>query len=187
MVGAAPVDQLLVSLELVAAVAEPAGVDALVDVAAGLRTAHHLGGGLGVVRIGGADEPIGADREPVERCLPGRGPRVDQLVRVDAGLARVPLDVGRVLVEAGQEAHIAADEPLVAGDRVGADRLEQRVEGGPWRGIEDRGREVEAFALGHRCSRPFGQYSSLRTCSGGKPRSVAISSIALTMSGFPHR
>ena len=42
VVRAAAVDELLVGLELVAAGAEPARVEALVDVAVGLRAAHHL-------------------------------------------------------------------------------------------------------------------------------------------------
>ena len=104
VVGAAPVDELLVGLEFVAAGAEPAGVDALVDVAVGLRAAHHLGRCDRVIRIGRADEPIEADVEAFEGRLPGRRPGVDQLVRVDPELARVALDVGRVLVETGEEA-----------------------------------------------------------------------------------
>ena len=81
MVRAAAVDELLIGLELVAAGAVPAGVDALVDVAGRLGAAHHLDRGHRVVRIGGADEPIEADAEALEGRLPGGGPRIDQLVR----------------------------------------------------------------------------------------------------------
>ena len=56
------------------------------------------------------------------------GPRVDQRVRVDAALARVALDVGRVLVHAGQEPRLVAQQALVARDHVGADGLEHRVQ-----------------------------------------------------------
>jgi len=187
MVRAAAVHQLLIGLELVAARAEPAGIHALVHVAAGLRAAHHLGRGHGVVRIGGADEAIRADSKPIEGRLPGQCPRVDQLVRIDPPLAGDALHVGGVLVEAGQETGLLAEQPLVARDRVGADSLEQRVQRRLRARIEDGGGQVERASLGHQCSRPFGQYSSLRTCSGGKPRRMAISSTAVIMSGLPHR
>ncbi len=187
MVGAAPVDELLVGLELVAAGAEPAGVHALVHVAIRRGAADHLGRGDRMVRIGGADESVEADGVALEGALPGRRPRVDQVARVHASVARVALDVGRMLVQAGQEAGLATHEPLVARDHVGADGLEHRMQRGALARIEDRRGQVVGVARAHRCSRPFGQYSSLRICSGAKPRSVAIWSTAVIMSGLPHR
>ena len=172
MLRAATVDQLLVGLELVAAGAVPAGVDALVDVAGRLRAAHHLDRCGRVVRIGGADEPIEADAEALEGRLPGGGPRIDQVVRVDASLARVALHVGGVLVQAGQEARLPAEQSLVAGDGVGADRLEHRVQRGSLARVEDRGGQVEAVA--HRgVLSARGPSASRAPCAPARARSHA--------------
>src|SRR5687767_13806722 len=187
MIRASTVHQLLIGLELVAAGAETAGVGALVHVAVGLCAPDHLGGCHRVVGVGGADESVGGEAEAVEGRLPRRGPGVDQLVRIDPLLPAVALDVGRVLVEAGQEARLAAEKTVVSRDDIRADGLEQRMQRRALARVEDGRGEVVRVALAHRCSRPFGQYSSLRTCSDGKPWFAATSSTALTISGLPHR
>ena len=185
VVRAVAVDDLALRLELVVADAEPAGVGALVDVTRGLRPPHHLGRRARMVRIGGPDEAVVADAEAVEPGAPARCPVVDQQARLRASLTRLALEVCGVLVHSREEADVPPQETVIAGDHVRADGLEHRVQRGCRARIEDRGGQVVRVA--HQCSRPFGQYSSLRTCSVGKPRSMAISSTADTMSGLPHR
>ena len=70
--------------------------------------------------------------------------------RVDALLARIALDVRGVLVQPGQEAHVAAQQALVPRDDVGADGLEHRVQRRLRGRVEDRGGQVEPIGHGER-------------------------------------
>ena len=101
-----------------------------------------------MVRVGGPNEAVVADPEPIERRLPVGGPRIDDLVRIDPLRQPIALDVGRVLVHAGKEACLVTQEPVVARQRIGPDGLEHRVQRRLRAGVEDRGRQVEAVGHG---------------------------------------
>src|SRR5207244_9170267 len=193
-------------LELVVAGTEPAGVGALVDVAARLGAPHHLDGRLDMIGIGGPDEAVVADLELVEGAAPLGGPLVDEGLRVRRMLSGEGLDLRGVLIHTGQESGLIPEQALVAGQRIGTNRLEQRMQRRRRGRVEDRGGEVVAHASSSSsdssssasttvapaptatpCVRPLGQYSSLRICSGSKPRAWADSSTATIMSGLPHR
>ena len=129
--------------------AVPALVRAEVDVAVVVRPADHLLGRPVVVRIGGPDEPVGADQQRVLGRLEQLDLLVDEVARRPAeGLGGLG-DVDAVLVGAGQEPRVVAAQPVPPRDDVSADDLVHRVEAGRVVRVRDGGRDVEALAVGH--------------------------------------
>ena len=136
-------DRLVALLRHIVGVAEPfvgavpALVTADVDVAGGKGSSHHLLCGEGVVRVGGANEPVGTNQQlRLARLEEGD-------LRVDEGLWAHPLlcgaggDVDRVLVGTREEADLVAAHAAPAGDRIGANHLIERVQARLVVGIRD--------------------------------------------------
>src|SRR5439155_11166255 len=165
VVGAVTVDELRLGLELVVAGAVPARVGALVDVTGCLGAADHLEGCLDVVAIRGADEAVVADLEAVEGGPPARGPFVDERARIRPVLAGKGLDLRGMLIHAGQESSLVAEQALVACQGIGSDRLEERVQRGGGGGIEDRRGQVVAGLGRARCLTSHGSISSSASSS----------------------
>ncbi len=145
-------------LEQVAAVAEalvgavPAFVLAQVDVAVRVGAPDHLVHGIGVVRVRGADEAVGADAERVLGGSEERHHLIDEGLRLQALRRGSGGDVDRVLVGAGQEARVVAEHTVPARDDVGSDDLVQRVQAGSVVGVGDGGGQVEAASFSHGCT-----------------------------------
>src|SRR5207247_3742979 len=132
-------DALLVGVDPLAAEAVVAAVLAEVDLArVPERLEDPLHDGL-VPLLGGADEVVVADPQPLPRLAElggdavGIGPGLH--ARLGCGLG----DLVAVLVGAGQDAHVVASQPVIAGHRVGDDR---RV------GVPQVGRRVPVVARG---------------------------------------
>jgi hypothetical protein len=125
---AAAVDEILLLLELLAADAVPALVNALVDVAGFVEPLRELGDAGPVPRLGGADEVVERDVE----VPPGGGELLLHPIavgeRLEPELDRFLEHVLRVLVVPHQEQRLEAAEPLVASDDVGAHLLVRRPE-----------------------------------------------------------
>ena len=129
--------------------AVPALVGAEVDVAVGIRAAHHLLGREVVVGVGRADEPVGADEQRVLGRPEQRDLLVDELARRSSfGLGRLG-DVHGVLVRAGQEPRVVAQHAVPARDDVRPDDLVHRVQAGGVVRVRDGGRQVVPAAFGH--------------------------------------
>jgi len=126
MQHALAVHDLVVALERLAADAVPPLVGPLVEVVgpAGEDALDQRPDAGLVRRIGGADELIVRDAEP----LPHRAERVRELVhellRRNAPLLRGLRHLLPVLVHADEKVHVIAPKPVVPRHRVGADLLQ---------------------------------------------------------------
>ena len=95
--------ELVVGVVLLARHAVLALVDVELDVAGVVATLQQLGDGGLVARLGGADEVVVGDVQPLPRLVEQRGDRVGEVLRRQArGLGGL-LDLQAVLVGAGQE------------------------------------------------------------------------------------
>ncbi len=121
---AAAVDQVLLLLEGLAALAVVPFVGALEDVAGLLRALDHLDDGAGVPRLGCADEVVVADPQPVPGLREHGGHPVHPGLRAEAGVGGGLQDRLRMLVHSDDEVDVVSAKPPVAGDGVGADLLE---------------------------------------------------------------
>ncbi len=138
-----PVDQVLLRLERLARLAVPALVEALVEIAVGADLLRHRLHGDAMARLRGADEVVERDVEPRPDVAEDGGHLVAVDQRIEALLARLAVDVQRMLVEPHQEMGLDAAQPLVAGDDVGRDLLVGRAQVGLAVGVVDRGGEEE--------------------------------------------
>ena len=91
------------------------------DVAGVVATLEDLGDGGLVARLGGADEVVVGDVQPLPRVDELRGDRVGELLRRQARGIGGLLDLQPVLVGAGEELHVVAEQPVPAGERVADD------------------------------------------------------------------
>ena len=140
--------ELGLGLEVRAAGAVPALVEALVDVPVVVDALHDLLDARLVARVGGADEEVVGGVDARHQVLEAARVAVGELARGD------PLALGRlgdrlpVLVSAGEEEDLLPALAHVAGEDVGADRRVRvpEVRGGV--DVVDRRRDVE----GHRAS-----------------------------------
>ena len=98
--------------------------------------------------LGGADELVVRQVEPLHHRLEARHVALDQFARREILLAGGLLHLDAVFVGAGEEEHVVAIEPHEAGDRVGGDRLVGVADVRHAVGIGDRRRDVVARLAG---------------------------------------
>ena len=103
-----------------------------------------------MVVVGGADEAVIADVHQLPQILDALGALddvIDELLRRNAGLLGLQLDLLAVLVGAGQELDVVALQPLVAGHSVGSDGAVGMADVQLIAGIIDRRCNVEFFLI----------------------------------------
>ena len=143
VLGAEPVDELGLVLELLAAHAVQAGVDVLVDVAVVVDPLQELLHEALVALVGGTDEEVVVDIDLLRQCAPVLDDLVDVGFGVEALLLGDAIDLRGVLVRAGEKERLLAALPMVSHERVRRDRgvrvpdVRRRVD------VVDGGREVE--------------------------------------------
>ena len=109
---------------------------------------RELLGALLVAGFGGADVVVVGDAHAVPEVAELDGDLVGELLRGDSGCGGGALDLLAVLVGAGEEEGVVAEQAVAAGDDVGRDGrvgvadVRARVD------VVDRGSEIELL-LGH--------------------------------------
>ncbi len=143
------VDQLVVGVVLLARHAVLAAVEVELDVAGVVAALQQLDHGALVPRFGRADEVVVGDLE-APPCLDElRGDPVGELLRRRAGGLGGLLDLEAVLVGAGEELDVVAEQPVPARQRVADDGGVGVAEVGLGVDVVDRGRDVEPTHAGH--------------------------------------
>ena len=144
-----PVDQLLFAVVRLAGHAVEADVGVLVDPAVVVDRLEQPLHRLGVAGLGGADEVVVADVEQRPGVAePGTG-AVGLLDGAEARLLGRPQHLQAVLVGAGEEPGVVADQAVPAGQRVGGDRRVGVTDVRDVVDVVDRRRHVEAVGHGH--------------------------------------
>ena len=147
-VRAAAVNQLALGPEALAGGAVLALVGALVDIPVVVHLAEDALDGRHVVVVGRADEAVIGDVHELPQVQDAAG-ALDDLIHEglgrDAGFLRFLLDLLAMLVRAGEEHHIEAAQPLVAGDGVGGDGAVGVADVKFVRGVVDRRGDEEGF------------------------------------------
>ena len=103
-----------------------------------------------MVVVGGADEPVVGDVHelPQVQHAPGAGDdAVHKFLGGDPGLLGLVLDLLAVLVGAGEEEHVAALKPLIAGHGVGGHGAVGMADVELVRGVVDGGGNVKFLLL----------------------------------------
>ena len=103
-----------------------------------------------MIVVGGADEAVVGDVHElpqVQHALGSSDDVVHELLGGDAGLAGLVLDLLAVLIGAGQEHHVTALEPLIAGHGVGGHGAVGVADVQLVRGVVDRGGDIKLFLL----------------------------------------
>lgn len=154
MVGTQPVvfGVLLVGLELLAAVAVPALVATLVDVAVVVDLLDEGAAALLVPLVTGLDEDVGADAQGVPDLAELPGHVVAVLLRLLPQLGGPLRHLDGVLVRPHQEKDVITLHAPVACLHVGADLLEGGADVRPAVGVVDGGGQVKACRVGHRAT-----------------------------------
>ena len=149
LVDRAPVagQQLVVAVVLLAADAVLAPVEVELDVAGVVAPLQQLGDRGPVARLGRADEVVVGDVEVAPHLGEGRGDGVGERLRGLPGPLGRPLDVEAVLVGAGEEGDVVAEQAVPAGEGVADDRRVGVPEVRFGVHVVDGGRDVEP---GHR-------------------------------------
>src|SRR5262249_20452622 len=142
-------DQLLLGLERLAALAVPALVGAAVNMPVIVYFLYEFTAALVVARLAGLDEVVVADFEGLPDLLELPGHVVAVGLRAQAEFAGLPLDLDRVLVVAHQEVDVKTLHAAVAGLDVGAELLEGGADVRPAVGVVDGGGQVETRRFGH--------------------------------------
>ena len=99
----------------------PVGLLTFVDETLVEQLLEELLDDLLVARLGRADVVVVRDVEVAQHALEDRGDLIDEDLRFDSALERCLLDLLAMFVEPGEEVHLAAAHPHVAGDHVGED------------------------------------------------------------------
>ena len=149
-VRAAAVDELALGPEALAGGAVLADILALVDVALLVHLLEDLLDGLDMVVIGRADESVIADVHQLPQILDALGALhnvINKLLRGDAGLLGLQLDLLAVLIGAGQELDIVALQALVAGHGIGRHSAVGMADMQLIAGVIDRRSDVEFFLI----------------------------------------
>ena len=120
--AAVALEDLVLDLEVGAARAVPALVEALVGVAVVVDALEDLLHARLVLLVGGADEEVVGDVQPRHQRLEALGVAVGELLGLEPLRARGVGDRLAVLVGAGEEEHVLAALAHVAGEHVGGDR-----------------------------------------------------------------
>ncbi len=121
-----------------------------------------------MARLGGADKVVVRTLELFHHGLKARHVALDQLPWRQVLLCRRLQHFDAVLIGAGEKEHIAAVEPLEAGDGVGGDRLIGVADMRRAVRIRDRGGDVIGFAGHERRYQP-------RVASASKPKTLKTS------------
>ena len=166
-VGAFAVDQLALRPERLAGRAVQAFILAFVDVALLVHLHEDFLDALDMAFLGGADEVVIGDLHGRPQILDACDDFVDILLRRDAGLFRLLLDLLAVLIGAGQKSHIVPQRTLEPGHRVRHDGAVRMPDVQVVTGVIDRCRNIiRSFIFTHcillsaaGCRRP---YSPLR-------------------------
>ena len=115
--------ELVVGVVLLAGDAVLALVDVELDVAGVVAALQQFGDADPVALLGGADEVVVGDVQPLPRLGEQRGDRVDELLRRSCRRPRrALLHLLAVLVGAGEELDVVAEQAVPAGERVADDR-----------------------------------------------------------------
>ena len=149
-VRAAAVDELALGPEALTGGAVFADILALVDVALLVHLLEDLLDGLNMVVIGRADEAVVADVHQLPQILDALGALhdvINKLLRGDAGLLGLQLDLLAVLIGAGQELDIVALQALVAGHGIGCHSAVGMADMQLIAGVIDRRSDVEFFLI----------------------------------------
>jgi len=122
VLGAETVDEIGLVLELLALNAVETRVDVLVDVAVVVDALEKLLHDAVMALVGGADEEVVLGVDPLRQLLPLLDDLVDVGLRVEPALLGYAIDLGGVLVGAGEEeglvtALLAVPDEYVRGDR----------------------------------------------------------------------
>ena len=125
MLGTTPVDEVLLLLEALAALAVVALVSALIHVFSFFSSPfEQLDDRAGMAFLSRSDEVVVAYVQLVPGIREATRELVHPLFRSHPGLGGGLQDSLRVLIHPHHEQHVVAPQPPVAGDRVGADLLE---------------------------------------------------------------
>ena len=143
------VDQLVVGVVLLARHAVLAAVEVELDVAGVVTALQQLDDGALVTRFGRADEVVVGDLEPPPCLDELRGDPVGELLRRRAGGLGRLLDLETVLVGAGEELDVVAEQPVPARQRITDDGCVGVAEVRLGVDVVDRGRDVEPTHAGH--------------------------------------
>ena len=149
-VRAAAVDKLALGPEALAGGAVFADILALVDVALLVHLLEDLLDGLDMVVIGRADEAVIADVHQLPQILDAFRALhdvINKLLRGDAGLLGLQLDLLAVLIGAGQELDIVALQALVAGHGIGCHSTVGVADMQLIAGVINRRSDVEFFLI----------------------------------------
>ena len=149
-VRAAAGDQLALGPEALTGGAVLTLVGALVDVALFVHLFKDLLDGGNVIIVGGTDKAVVADVHQFPQVLDALGAFdnvVDELLRGDASLFCLQLDLLAVLVGAGQELDFVALQALVAGHGVGGHGAIGMADVQLIAGVIDRRCDVEFFLI----------------------------------------
>ena len=140
------VDQVVLGVIGLAADAVEALVGVALDVAVVVDGLQELLNGAGVALLGGADEVVVVDVQQVGRLAKPQAVAVGEGLGLDAlGLGRL-LVLQPVLVGAGDEAHVVAEQAVPAGHGIADDHLVGVADVGRVVDVHDRRRQV---VLGH--------------------------------------
>ena len=148
------VDQFLLGHVALGSHAVQALVLGVVDVARRMDARQHILHVVAVARLGGADEVVVADLQPVPQPLEGvQAQVVHEALRRLARLGRRLGDLLAVFVGAGHEIHRIPGEAVIAGERVGQNLLENVADMRRTVGVVDGGGDVKGWlgaqGLGH--------------------------------------
>ena len=151
-VGAHAVYKLALGPEALTGGAVLALVRALVDVTLLVHLLEDALDGLDVVVVGGADKAVVGDVHQlpqVQDAALALDNAVDELLGGDAGGLGLLFDLLAVLVGAGEEHHVIAAQPFVAGKGVGGDGAVGVADVQLVRGVVDGGRDVKGRFVFH--------------------------------------
>ncbi len=149
-VGALAVHQLALGPEALAGCAVFALVRALINIAIVVHLSEDLLHGGAVIVVGGADEPVVGDVHQlpqVENALFALHDVIHELLGRHAGLLGLGLDLLPVLIRAGEEHHVEALKPLVAGDGVGGHGAVAVSDVQLVRGVVDRRGDIKRLSF----------------------------------------
>ena len=147
-VGAFAVLELALGPEALTGGAVFALVFALIDIAVLIHLAEDLLDGLHMIIVRRADEAVVGDVHQlpeVQDALRARDDVVDELLRGDARGLGLVFDLLAVLVGAGQEHHVVALQPLIAGHGVGRHGAVGMADVQLRRGIVDRRGDIKCL------------------------------------------
>ena len=168
--------QVVVAVVQLAAHAVLAPVQVELDVAGVVAALQQLDDGGPVPRLGRADEVVVGDLEVLPRLGELRGDRVGERLRLEPGRLGGPLDVEAVLVGAGEEVDVVAEQAVPAGEGVADDRRVGVAEVRLGVHVVDRRRDVEpAHAVNatdtvHAVSQGLSRFCPLRSARSGRSR-----------------